>query len=69
MKFDPSCIEIPVPRYFKEDDLIPVEITFKEKVDRSTKKKKKKQKKKKKKKKQKKEDKPKPEKISLEKKR
>ena len=34
LKYDPSVIEIPVPRYFKEDDNIPVDIVFKEKVDR-----------------------------------
>jgi len=34
LKYDPSVIEIPVPRYFKEDDQIPVDIVFKEKVDR-----------------------------------
>ena len=26
LKYDPSIIEIPVPRYFKEDDRIPVEV-------------------------------------------
>jgi hypothetical protein len=26
LKYDPSVIEIPVPRYFKEDDRIPVEL-------------------------------------------
>ena len=51
LKFDPSYIEIPVPRYFKEDDRLPVEIEFKEKVVRDTGKKKKKKKAKKKKKK------------------
>ena len=34
LKYDPSVIEIPVPRYFKEDDNIPVDLVFKEKVDR-----------------------------------
>ena len=42
MKYDPSIIEIPVPRYFREDDRIPVEIDFKEKVEKDTGKKKKK---------------------------
>lgn len=41
LKYDPSIIEIPVPRYFKEDDRIPVEIEFKEKVEIETGKKKK----------------------------
>lgn len=44
-------IEIPVPRYFKEDDRIEHDIKFKEAVERDAKKKKKKAKKKKKKKK------------------
>ena len=39
LKYDPSVIEIPVPRYFKEDDQIPIDIVFKEKVDRGGKKK------------------------------
>lgn len=56
LKYDPSIIEIPVPRYFKEDDKIRVEMAFKEKVDRSTKKKKGKGKKKGKKGKKKKEE-------------
>lgn len=34
LKYDPSIIEIPVPRYFKEDDRIKVEIPFKEEVVR-----------------------------------
>jgi hypothetical protein len=34
LKYDPSVIEIPVPRYFKEDDNIPVDLVFKEKVVR-----------------------------------
>ena len=42
LKYDPSIIEIPVPRYFKEDDRIPVDIKFKEKKDDKKKKKKKK---------------------------
>ena len=41
LKYDPSVIEIPVPRYFKEDDHIPVDIVFKEKVIRDGKSKKK----------------------------
>ena len=53
LKYDPSIIEIPVPRYFKEDDRIPMEIKFKEPVDRDEGKKKKKKKKPKKKKKKK----------------
>ena len=35
-------IEIPVPRYFKENDRIEVDVKFKEKVDRDAGKKKKK---------------------------
>lgn len=50
LKYDPSVIELPVPRYFKEDDRIPVDIKFKEKPDEKKKKKKKKKKKGKKKK-------------------
>ena len=50
LKYDPSVIEIPVPRYFKEDDRIPVDIKFLEKPEKKEKKKKKKTKKKKKKK-------------------
>ena len=50
LKYDPSIIEIPVPRYFKEDDRIDVDLIFKEKVDRGGKKKGKKKKKAKKKK-------------------
>merc|ERR1712048_935992 len=46
LKYDPSVIEIPVPRYFKEDDQIPVDIVFKEKVEREGGKKKKGKKKK-----------------------
>lgn len=64
LKYDPSIIEIPVPRYFKEDDRIKVELAFKEPVERDTgKKKKKKASKKKKKKKT--EDEPKPEPRSM----
>ena len=33
LKYDPSMIEIPVPHYFREDDRIPCDIEFKEKVD------------------------------------
>lgn len=33
LKYDPSVIEIPVPRYFGEDDRMPMELGFKEKVD------------------------------------
>jgi len=51
LKYDPSILEIPVPRYFKEDDRLPVELEFKEKIERDAGKKKKKAKKKKKKKK------------------
>jgi hypothetical protein len=51
LKYDPSIIEIPVPRYFKEDDRIYPEFEFKEKIDRDGGKKKKKKPKKKKKKK------------------
>merc|ERR1711967_64007 len=52
LKYDPSVIEIPVPRYFREDDRIQVDLVFKEKVEKEGggKKKKKKAKKKKKKK-------------------
>ena len=38
LKYDPSVIEIPVPRYFKEDDRVEVDIVFKEKVERDGKK-------------------------------
>ena len=41
LKYDPTIIEIPVPRYFREDDRIPVNIVFKEKVERGEGKKKK----------------------------
>lgn len=51
LKFDPQVIEIPVPRYFKEDDVIDVEVDFQEKIERAEGKKKKKKKAKKKKKK------------------
>jgi hypothetical protein len=46
LKYDPTVIEIPVPRYFAEDDRLDVDLIFKEKVDRGGKKKKKKKKKK-----------------------
>ena len=46
LKYDPSIIEIPVPRYFKEDDRIPIDIKFTEKVEKDDAKKKKKKKKK-----------------------
>jgi hypothetical protein len=26
LKYDPSILEIPVPRYFREDDRIPIDI-------------------------------------------
>jgi hypothetical protein len=65
LKYDPSIIEIPVPRYFKEEDKIKVELAFKEKVERDTGKKKKKKKKAKKKKKKKTEEEPKPEPKSM----
>ena len=51
LKYDPSIIEIPVPRYFKEDDRIYPEHDFKEKLERGGDKTKKKKKKKKNKKK------------------
>lgn len=52
LKYDPSVIEIPVPRYFKDaEDQVPIDIVFKEEVDRGGKKPKKKAGKKKKKKK------------------
>lgn len=38
LKYDPSVVEIPVPRYFKEDDRIEVDLVFKEKVERDGKK-------------------------------
>ncbi len=56
LKYDPSILEIPVPSYFREDDRIPVEIEFKEKVEKEGGKKKKKKKAKKKKKKKKSDD-------------
>ena len=42
LKYDPSIIEIPVPRYFREDDRIPIEVELKEKPEIDTGKKKKK---------------------------
>ena len=53
LKYDPSVIEIPVPRYFREDDRIELNLVFKEPVEKEGGKKKKKAKKKKKKKKKK----------------
>jgi hypothetical protein len=47
LKYAPSVLEIPVPRNFKEDDRIPVQIEFKEKVAEEDGGKKKKKKKKK----------------------
>ena len=35
LKYDPSIIEIPIPRYFKEDDHIKVNLAFTEAVVRS----------------------------------
>ena len=35
LKYDPSVIEIPVPRYFREDDRIPVELQWHEKVEKA----------------------------------
>ena len=34
LKYDPSIIEIPIPRYFQEDDRLPVELKFTEEVNR-----------------------------------
>ena len=43
LKYDPSMIEIPVPRYYQEDDRLPIEMSpFVEPVDKPTKGKKKK---------------------------
>jgi len=56
LKYDPSIIEIPVPRYFKEDDRIYPDFDFKEKLEREKGGKKKKKPKKKKKKKKKDDD-------------
>jgi hypothetical protein len=56
LKYDPSVIEIPVPRYFKEFDQIPIKLTFKDPVEKEGAKKKKKKAKKAKKKKKKKTD-------------
>jgi len=56
LKYDPSVIEIPVPRYFREDDRILLDLKFKEKVEKEGAKKKKKKKKKKKSKKKKSDD-------------
>jgi len=56
LKYDPSVIEIPVPRYFREDDRIELNLIFKEPVEKDGGGKKKKKPKKKKKKKKKKDD-------------
>jgi hypothetical protein len=56
LKYDPSVIEIPVPRYFREDDRIQLDLVFKEAVEKEGGGKKKKKKAKKKKKKKKKDD-------------
>lgn len=56
LKYDPSVIEIPVPRYFREDDRIELDLVFKEPVEKQSGKKKKKKKGGKKKKKKKKSD-------------
>jgi len=56
LKYDPSVIEIPVPRYFREDDRIELDLIFKEPVEKDGGGKKKKKPKKKKKKKKKKDD-------------
>ena len=56
LKYDPSVIEIPVPRYFREDDRIELDLAFKEPVEKASAKKKKKKKSKKKKKKKKSDD-------------
>ena len=56
LKYDPSIIEIPVPRYFREDDRIYPDFDFKEKLEREAGGKKKKKAKKKKKKKKKDDD-------------
>ena len=41
LKYDPSVVEIPIPRYFKEDDNIKIDLVFTEKVEREGEKKKK----------------------------
>ena len=56
LKYDPSVIEIPVPRYFREDDRIELDLVFQEPVEKEGGKKKKKKAKKKKKKKKKTDD-------------
>ena len=68
IKMDPSMIEIPIPRYFKEDDPIELDLKWKEAIERAAKKKKKKKSKKKKKKKGE-GDAPKPPRITLDQKR
>jgi len=60
LKYDPTILEIPIPRYFREDDRLPVEMKWAEKVEREGGKKKKKKKKKAKKKKKKVEEEKKP---------
>lgn len=60
LKYDPSILEIPIPRFFREDDRLPVELKWAEKVEREGGKKKKKKKKAKKKKKKKDDDEKKP---------
>ena len=42
LKYDPSMIEMPIPQFFREDDRIPVDVKFKEPVERDGGKKKKK---------------------------
>lgn len=56
LKYDPSVIEIPVPRYFREDDRVELDLVFKEPAEKEATKKKKKKKGGKKKKKKKKGD-------------
>lgn len=40
LKYDPAVLEIPIPRYFRKADNIPVEMTFTEEIDKDKKKKK-----------------------------
>ena len=35
LKYDPQIIEMPVPRYFSEDDRLPVDVVFKLKVEKT----------------------------------
>jgi hypothetical protein len=56
LKYDPSIIEIPVPRYFREFDQIPIDLQFREPVQKEGGKKRAKKAKKKKSKKKKKAD-------------